>query len=150
MLRRPGRPVGETKLGELGIACEACHGPAAEHVEQNRNPANRYKLHLAGGEDPTIVQPGDLDHVRSTQICGQCHAVHRKLPGAWSPDSGATFRPGENLEDYQDVVTLQRIRSRPDSGTLLHNSRSTQDGIARFGFDLTAYFWPDGTARGAS
>jgi hypothetical protein len=32
---RPVRPHTDTRVSEFGIACEACHGPAAEHVRVN-------------------------------------------------------------------------------------------------------------------
>ena len=38
-------------VAELGIACEACHGPARDHVEHHRNPANRYLAHLGHDVD---------------------------------------------------------------------------------------------------
>src|SRR5437763_1974802 len=39
--RRGGRPGYDTEVVELGIACEACHGPGEEHVRANHNPARR-------------------------------------------------------------------------------------------------------------
>ena len=36
-----------TTAAEFGIACESCHGPSAEHIRANRNPARRYSLHFA-------------------------------------------------------------------------------------------------------
>ena len=47
----------EPRVGELGIACEACHGPAEQHVRVNRNPMRRYFYHLTGKDDPSIVPP---------------------------------------------------------------------------------------------
>ena len=72
----PETEMFETRVGELGISCEACHGPGEEHVCANRDPLRRYRLHLTGADDPTIVQPERLDHERSSQICGQCHGVY--------------------------------------------------------------------------
>lgn len=66
----------ETRVADLGIACEACHGPARAHVEANQDPLHRYDLHHSGRSDPTIVNPERLDHKRSTQVCGQCHGVY--------------------------------------------------------------------------
>src|SRR5262249_60600840 len=46
----------ETTTAEFGIACEACHGPAAEHIRANQNPAPRYGRHWRGLA-ASIVQP---------------------------------------------------------------------------------------------
>src|SRR4029079_17225105 len=54
-----------TEVAELGIACEACHGPAGEHARINRDPMRRYALHLSDAGDPTIVNPARLSPARS-------------------------------------------------------------------------------------
>ncbi len=38
----------DTSAVDLGIACEACHGPGEAHVKANQNPLQRYGRHLAG------------------------------------------------------------------------------------------------------
>lgn len=90
----------DTQVTELGIACEMCHGPAADHVAANRDPRRRYGLHASGEADPTIVDPADLTKERSTQVCGQCHGV-TYLPTAESRrdwvQNGFSFRPGDDL-----------------------------------------------------
>ena len=66
-----------TEVAELGISCEACHGPGKEHIAYHRNPFNRYARHL--GSEPThasdLVNPAKLDHQLSSHVCGQCHGV---------------------------------------------------------------------------
>jgi predicted CXXCH cytochrome family protein len=88
-----------THVGELGIACEACHGPGEEHILANRDPLRRYRLHWSGQGDPTIVQPEKLDHERSSQICGQCHGVYimRNEFAMKYAFEGVLFRPGDDL-----------------------------------------------------
>ncbi len=49
-----------TEVAEMGIACEACHGPGAAHARANADPVRRYVLHLGGHGDPTIVNPSRL------------------------------------------------------------------------------------------
>ena len=48
-----------------GVACEACHGPGADHVAA-------MKAHLEGGEG-LIMSPKRLDRVASVDFCGACH-----------------------------------------------------------------------------
>ena len=88
----------DTTTSEFGIACEACHGPAEDHVAINRSPMRRYLRHLGTDRDPTIVQPALLDPQRSSQVCGQCHSVWE----FYGPDderqantAGLPFRPGD-------------------------------------------------------
>ena len=88
-----------TAVAELGIACEACHGPGEAHVEANRNPLQRYERRREGG-DPTIVNPARLSHERSSQVCGQCHGMawlKRSKVDIWK--NGYAFRPGDDLAD---------------------------------------------------
>ncbi|MEE9264900.1 MAG: multiheme c-type cytochrome, partial [Vicinamibacteria bacterium] len=65
----------DSQVAEMGIACEACHGPAEAHVVANRDPLRRYLHHLTDKVDATIVNPDRLSHRASSQVCGQCHGV---------------------------------------------------------------------------
>src|SRR5581483_8813139 len=73
----------KTEVAELGIACEACHGPGGEHVERNRNPARRFDLAAADAGDPSIVHPGRLSVERRDQICARCHGALEPKPQMW-------------------------------------------------------------------
>ncbi|HKO94232.1 MAG TPA: multiheme c-type cytochrome, partial [Polyangiaceae bacterium] len=63
-----------TRAAELGIACEACHGPGAAHAARQQNPLTRYQTRRANLGDPSIVNPARLDARRSSEVCGQCHS----------------------------------------------------------------------------
>lgn len=123
----------DSTVAELGIACEACHGPGAEHAHRNRNPLRRYALHLSGAADPTIVHPRRVDQQRSVDICGQCHGQRTPLSPAalreWI-ETGPTFRAGELLTDHVRPVFRDIEVPR---------------GIAPDLFRLR--FWADDTAR---
>ncbi len=97
----------DTHVAELGIACEACHGPAASHVAANQSPTRRYAMHLSGEADPTIVNPKRLDPERSTQVCGQCHGQYDyqfndKSMAAWFRE-GFAYRPGDDVLKHRKV-----------------------------------------------
>ncbi len=126
--------IPDTKVAELGIACEACHGPGAAHVLANSNPARRYALHLSGQDDPTIINPGKLSAERSSEICGQCHSVLAITPDRYAKwrKVGYDYRPGDSLHD-----TRPPVRRPPGDEGL-----SPQEV---FRYDLVAWF--DGCMR---
>lgn len=65
----------QSRVAELGISCEACHGPGAEHIRRHNNPVARYTQRWSDRADPTIVNPARLSAEKSSQICGQCHTA---------------------------------------------------------------------------
>jgi len=74
---------------EWNVGCEACHGPASEHV---KNPTWR-----------TVINPARLDYVGANDTCIQCHSQGRP-PG--NPINGKLydwpvgFHMGAKLSDY--------------------------------------------------
>lgn len=117
-----------TRVAELGIACEACHGPAQRHVAQNRDPLRRFLLHLGAGRDPTIANPTRLDAARSAQVCGHCHGQRIAPDIEHVHRFGDRFVPGEDLARYSTPLARD---------TAPHGDRHA----------FAARFWPDGTAR---
>lgn len=90
----------QTRVADLGIACEACHGPGLAHVEAQRDLRT----------DATIVNPETLDHERATQVCGQCHGVFidkEQFALAYASE-GAAYRPGDDLNDSRYYVLHPR------------------------------------------
>jgi hypothetical protein len=130
----------DTTVGELGISCEACHGPGREHVRINRNPLRRYGLHFAGGVDSTIVQPERLTPNVSSQVCGQCHGIWEFYDGAGERQAnsgGLPFRPGDELLKTR-FVAQPTVNAEADTmKALLADDR---------GF-LRDSFWSDGLVR---
>lgn len=121
----------DSQVADLGIACESCHGPGAEHVAAFDSPSDRYLAYLGDAADPRIVHPLKLDKARAVAVCGQCHGqrlpkdvdlVHQYL------NSGPTYRSGDRLEDH--VSLLSRDTKIPG-----------EDGT------FALRFWKDGTPR---
>jgi len=137
---RPVRPKTDTRVAELGISCEACHGPAEAHVTRYQTPTARYAQHFGSTPDETIVQPERLDSRRASEVCGQCHAislfVDRDDFSNWA-SHGYRYRPGDVLEDTRDIV---RGLPEQNSAGMLERLETKQ------GF-LEDSFWEDGTVR---
>jgi len=77
-----------TTWAEPGVNCEACHGPAAQHIDIVRKAR-------ASGRKPTgwgITSLKSLSSDARTAICAQCHSLHSvQVP---------ELKPGENYYDH--------------------------------------------------
>lgn len=118
----------DSQVAELGIACEACHGPGGAHVQKHQNPVTRYTHRLTVGTDSTIINPAECDHKISSGICGQCHS---------------SFEP-ENEDDWWQVGYRYRAGGKLQD-SYNHYSFS-QDLESRDSFHSVGY-WADGTQR---
>lgn len=130
---RPGLLAGETgdarrfdtRVGELGIACEACHGPAGAHLRRHADPFRR--LLADGAGDGSIAHPGRLAPREESGLCGRCHG------NRISADVDAVLRHGDGFLPGTDLASISRPIFRD----------STVRGEALF----AERFWPDGTPR---
>lgn len=92
----------DSHVAELGIACEACHGPGQQHVESAQSPLARYI-----GEPHHAFEPRQLDQQRSLAVCGQCHGARLPHPPKRAMEwftTGPTFRVGERLEEHVQPI----------------------------------------------
>ena len=136
----PGRF--DTRTVELGIACEACHGAAAEHVRFYQSPVRRYlgyfrQMRDPDAYDPTIVNPEKLEPRRSVETCAQCHSF-----GEWRDQQaygreGVPFRAGDELGDYRSVFYYTEDPEDPLLAEMLASDPLAAEGN----------FWRDGTIR---
>ncbi|MGB0581220.1 MAG: cytochrome c3 family protein, partial [Limisphaerales bacterium] len=90
----------DSQVAELGIACEACHGPAEKHITIHQNPVTRYARRRDIEPDQTIVEPSRVDPQRSTEVCGQCHSA--SFPR--SLEHQHSYRPGKVLAEFRDQL----------------------------------------------
>jgi len=142
----------DSRVVEFGIACEACHGPAEEHVRRNRDPVHRAAQHLQGESDGSIVNPANLDSRQSSRICGSCHSISvRAARHAGSRRQGFerdTYRPGKPGPDSR--VFIEPRLMDPDYRAPGHE-RGRQAAVLA---ELEAHpqlfessFWSDGMVR---
>lgn len=142
----------DTRVVEFGIACEACHGPAAEHVRRNRDPFHRVSQHLQGESDGTIVNPANLDSKRSSRICGSCHSISvRKARHLGSTRQGFerdAYRPGMQGPDSRVFVEPRLIDpGYPAAGHERDNHAAVLAEVEAHPQLVESSFWRDGMVR---
>ena len=130
--------VWSTRVAELGIACEACHGPGRAHVERHRDPlarwAARSEPRATRPADPTITSPRRLPPERSAAVCGQCHAYAypKDEAGWWQTGYARSFRAGDALGPSRFLLAPATLRDPRGPGIEA---------------DVEALYWSDGTVR---
>jgi hypothetical protein len=139
----------QSRAAELGIACEACHGPGAAHVAREREPwvrrADRQALaehpaaaDRAAGTDAArereIVNPARLDARRASEVCGQCHSyfVPRDPDAWWKSGFVDSYRPGGDWD-----AARRLLEYAPGSPAIDRELSASLDSL----------FYPDGTIR---
>jgi len=126
----------DSRVAELGIACEACHGPGRGHADFYRDPARRLSASLqldeAAQTPGSLMNPAEAGSVRGSAVCGQCHAYFVPVDEAefWTSGYAPVHLPGQSL-------TASRKLLSPDEPS----------GGATLSRELSSIFWPDGTMR---
>ncbi|MDX1950740.1 MAG: cytochrome c3 family protein [Verrucomicrobiota bacterium] len=133
------RPDRETqtwrsRVAEMGIACEACHGPGEKHVAHQRSASAK---NSSGDGDSTIVQPAHLDARRSSEVCGNCHSIKWFEASDALLEHGFTFKPGDDLSATTPVIQATKLDQQPWLKPMLEkHPRLLED-----------FFWSDGMPR---
>jgi predicted CXXCH cytochrome family protein len=128
--------IAATRVGELGIACEACHGPGQRHVQARR--AGDSKQHLPETVLATeIVQPRKLDPIRAAQVCGFCHSMKWFDSRENWRDQGFRYRPGDDLEQTTPIIRPAHLESVSGLSQYLERNPDL----------LRDFFWADGMVR---
>jgi predicted CXXCH cytochrome family protein len=97
----------DTEVAELGIACGACHGPAAAHADRAASPFTRTAWRLSPEASREVVNPQKLDAERSLMVCGHCHGQRVPEPLSRIQEimtDGDPYNAGEDLAAYYRPV----------------------------------------------
>lgn len=126
-----------TRVAELGISCEACHGPGERHAAQQREWRRQQSHPPAAATNLFIVQPRALSAERASQICGFCHSMKWWDGKEGWPHRPFAYLPGEDLEATTPVMRPKQIERQPWlHGVLERNPEIFRD-----------FFWSDGMIR---
>ncbi len=98
----------DTRWAEMGVSCEACHGPGSRHAAARRD----------GGADPWVGRDPDL----LLAACGACHS-RRVERAPWTPgmrfldafepelfDTDAYYPDGQVREELYELTSFQSSR----------------------------------------
>ena len=126
-----------SKVGELGIACEACHGPGRRHVELERARELDPALAAPARDIHFIINPRKLEPVRSTEVCGQCHGnyVLKEEHALEFARNGPLYHPGEDLHRTRYYIQYPGEDATPEQKFELQRN-------AEF---FASRWWDDGT-----
>jgi len=133
---RKNRTV-DTRAGELGIACEACHGPGERHVKARlaqRDPSTTPDAPTLRNE---IIHPKKIEPARASQICGFCHSMKWWNHTEDWVEHGFHYRPGDELEATTPIIRPARVTAIPGLADFLDRNPDL----------LRDYFWSDGMVR---
>ncbi|MBN2241743.1 MAG: hypothetical protein JW793_03560 [Acidobacteria bacterium] len=96
-----GESAEEAGRGEMGVGCEACHGPGGGHVSN-------------------MGHPGMIASSRAADICGRCHGGNLSGTGLLADGTRwvAGFRPGMRLSDVPGLQMTSLDPAEPPPAPL--------------------------------
>ena len=89
-----------TTWSDMGVACEACHGPGSKHIEAPREK-----------KADTIVNPARIpDPRRAAMVCGSCHERGTSPDGKYAYPHD--YKPGKLLSFHEKPKVYPNGSSR--------------------------------------
>lgn len=67
----PATGVFRTTWSEIDVSCEACHGPASDHIEWAKLPEGSRPPDVNTG---LVIRTRDLDNKELLNVCARCHS----------------------------------------------------------------------------
>jgi predicted CXXCH cytochrome family protein len=138
----PNDPVPgyHSAVGELGIACEACHGASDRHVRAHLNMSRKPDQIAGVNGDPTVVNPARLPVPRSDDVCARCHSQPIARNSKWNHETLADpFLAGAELNRTWKVSFSEH--ELDEHARDEHINRGIRKGTG----EIDGKFWGDGT-----
>ncbi len=115
---------------EIGVGCEACHGPGEAHVAWARDPGGFDPAAWPGTHPSGLTIAFDADHAEAEiQQCAGCHARRE-------PIGDASPRPGTLFADSYRLALL--------SGDLYHADGQIKEEVYEYGSFLQSKMYARG------
>lgn len=108
----PTDDIYKTRMAEMGVGCEACHGPMKDHVVwQARVGKEPHESNEPKRPDPTIARHTP---VQTLDTCGSCHARRNELTG--------DFVPGDAFADHFGLARVDETEVYHADGQVLEEN----------------------------
>ena len=133
----------DSSVVDLGITCEACHGPGRQHANYYRDPVRRAAAHGAKQSDDSSSPPAQHIFVprpekgaNSSATCGQCHSffVPNDPEEWWESGFSESYQAGQSLAKSRTVLSAFARAGEGDP-----------EGANLIDHDLRTIFWEDGS-----
>ena len=98
-----------TRMAEMTVGCESCHGPMKAHVEWRKQYPD------SKAADPTVKK---FTRDQTFDTCGSCHARRRELTG--------DFVPGDSFGQHYQLTTV-------DESDLYYPDGQVRDELYEYG-----------------
>ncbi|PMG28398.1 deca-heme c-type cytochrome [Shewanella sp. 10N.286.52.C2] len=104
----------DSSWSEINVACEACHGPASEHIKWTKNQTqplaqygfNRDLTPKVGAwefkQGKKILQPNKIKPSAQLATCGQCHSRRSQL-------TDSNDKAHDHIDNFYDKYILSEI-----------------------------------------
>ncbi len=96
----PRDNVYQSSWSEMGVGCEACHGPGEAHVAWAAAPVSTTLKPFVGVDDRGLTVSLDGTAERELEVCAGCHSRRESLNADSAP-------PGEPFADHYRLALLR-------------------------------------------
>jgi len=125
---------------EMGVGCEACHGPGAAHVDDPELPYPPMRARVLattpaptagawGSERAAVSDALRATIARVTDVCATCHGLHRALTEAFTPGAELLDHYAPVLLDEGDYWSDGQVRHESYEWGSFLNSRMHTAGV---------------------